>query len=1375
MVELKSPRHRISTSAFRHLLDSTHASALKLQDGVTVFAALFLLRLIQEQDQERLAIAEFDGAEYEPKVPCDASWEQVRTHSAQGRARHFFDRIVPTILRSTRAQGTPLQFLLAVQNASSQYWTDDRFSEVVEMVSQFDVTDMASRNSAAKFFQDVIEGAARKERYSGEFVTPEFLRTMIVDIAAPLPGDRVYDPCFGSGGLLVTAAKRMIKRVGADGGAEWAKIRDESIFGIERNLGCCLIAAVRLILAGIPEPRLECGDTLERGAYDHRSTTGFDCIIANPPFGLRVERTLSSQYRIPSNAGHNLFLQHILGSLRRGGRAVVLVPETLLFSSGADESLRKLMLTEYRLDEVISLPSGALGPHTSLKSNILVARKLPPRKSVWLPGDAYADVLTNETSRNPVGQMLVLAAKARAGAVPDRKTLKREIAWIQAGATKEQISQNAYLTHELADLALQFASKSDTESESVAKPLSSEPKSLIPISVLAANDWLLLAKRFEPSSLDAFIDHLTSAYPTAKLLPLDECAKLFLGMRYRTVASLEDDAWGDVRQSMRTIRVQDLSAVAKDADGLPILDPSAPKIIETFVSVPTADACLREGDLLVSVGGTIGKVVIVGKTESPSVASNGLVVIRCGENLLSEYLGGLLQTRPYQEWFLGQSTGTSIRHLSVRALRRLKVPILTLQDQQSLTPKLHPGSDERTISATEPGSLRPNWLDKLSLDRNLRELVVFTEGKADRKTMAALLRRTLEQGRSWRNALVHDSGSDALAQQLLSWLSSAEDLDNALSLQRSTERWGALQSWLNRYNEWEHTASAIVPKLIVSATYGSGKTHILHFWRQLEKSLKGIVKAELRDLTSATKLAASVTPPLLTVGKESGITLAVRNEGALPLRKLIFETEPFASSSGCATLSSEEVHQWTLKVRPLATGKLELNIRWSALGMDGASLNGVLNLALEVRSLRESAQPTALGESPYIVGNPIDETKPNMFFGREATVNEITRSLRTDGPSSVLLLEGNRRAGKTSILLHLRTGILPSVWLPVYCNFQKFEGHSEKAGVPTGNVFYGIAKEFAIAAATSNPRFEIPGAGRVPIDKGRLALGDFFIQNLRPLFQSENPFERFQLTVEAALEGVGQRRFLLMLDEFDKIQEGIESGITSPQVPENLRNLFHTYNRVSGILSGSRNIKRLRSEYWNALFGLGKSIVIKGLDESAARRLVTEPVTGRLVYAPLAIDLIVAKCARQPFLIQGLCDAVFELCAESMTNSVTAELVEEVAPRFAKENGHFRHVWDHISSDRQRFLVCLVDELSDEGTPITGDLLQLTLQQKDIDYQVLDKLQEDLDELIDSEVLGVEGKQRLQTYRIEIPLFAEWLRKNVDAKHYEIVARNEEP
>ena len=116
------------------------------------------------------------------------------------------------------------------------------------------------------------------------------------------------------------------------------------------------------------------------------------------------------------------------------------------------------------------------------------------------------------------------------------------------------------------------------------------------------------------------------------------------------------------------------------------------------------------------------------------------------------------------------------------------------------------------------------------------------------------------------------------------------------------------------------------------------------------------------------------------------------------------------------------------------------------------------------------------------------------------------------------------------------------------------------------------------------------------------------------------PFEAFEIYIAAAVEAASPRRILLMLDEFDKLQEGIDAGITSPQVPENIRHLLQHQPGLSAIITGSRRLKRLREEYWSALFGLGYRVGISALPLDDARRLVTEPVDGRLGYLPQARD-----------------------------------------------------------------------------------------------------------------------------------------------------------
>jgi len=161
--------------------------------------------------------------------------------------------------------------------------------------------------------------------------------------------------------------------------------------------------------------------------------------------------------------------------------------------------------------------------------------------------------------------------------------------------------------------------------------------------------------------------------------------------------------------------------------------------------------------------------------------------------------------------------------------------------------------------------------------------------------------------------------------------------------------------------------------------------------------------------------------------------------------------------------------------------------------------------------------------------------------------------------------------------------------------------------------------------------------------------------------------EEFRIFVEGVLSNLGSRRLLLMLDEFHKIQEGIDSHVTSSQVPENIRSLFHEFDKVSGILTGERRIKQLRQKYWSALYGIGKAIEVGPLDRSSASALVTQPAQGQLVYNEEALERILELCACQPYLLQLLCDSIFEECHETDQFNVTTNLVDEAAEKFVSD------------------------------------------------------------------------------------------------------------
>lgn len=164
-------------------------------------------------------------------------------------------------------------------------------------------------------------------------------------------------------------------------------------------------------------------------------------------------------------------------------------------------------------------------------------------------------------------------------------------------------------------------------------------------------------------------------------------------------------------------------------------------------------------------------------------------------------------------------------------------------------------------------------------------------------------------------------------------------------------------------------------------------------------------------------------------------------------------------------------------------------------------------------------------------------------------------------------------------------------------------------------------------------------------------------------------------------------RVLLLLDEFEKIQEGIESGIASSIVPENLRYILHKYSGISAIFAGARRLKHMRQSYWSALFGLGQRIGVGPLAQDDARELVTRPARGVLAFVPEARDRIVYLCAGQPYLIQALCAQIYLECSRIQQRVVTVSLVDQVAGQYVESSEHFQTLWEQfVSSTRQRLV-----------------------------------------------------------------------------------------
>lgn len=214
---------------------------------------------------------------------------------------------------------------------------------------------------------------------AGEFFTPREVVNLLVGILEPEPGESVYDPASGSGGMLVATINK-IRESNKDH-------RTLRLYAQEVNLTTSSIARMNLFLHEIEDFNVYRGDTLRDPGF--RDKTGallqFDTVIANPPFSLSDwgADTWPADPRAfcgvpPAKNGDYAFIQHMITSMKPiTGRVGVVMPHGVLFRGGAEGRIRKCLIEEDRLEAVIGLPPN-LFYSTSIPACILVFRDQKP-------------------------------------------------------------------------------------------------------------------------------------------------------------------------------------------------------------------------------------------------------------------------------------------------------------------------------------------------------------------------------------------------------------------------------------------------------------------------------------------------------------------------------------------------------------------------------------------------------------------------------------------------------------------------------------------------------------------------------------------------------------------------------------------------------------------------------------------------------------------------------------------------------------------------------------------------------------------------------------------------------------------------------------
>lgn len=365
--------------------------------------------------------------------------------------------------------------------------------------------------------------------------------------------------------------------------------------------------------------------------------------------------------------------------------------------------------------------------------------------------------------------------------------------------------------------------------------------------------------------------------------------------------------------------------------------------------------------------------------------------------------------------------------------------------------------------------------------------------------------------------------------------------------------------------------------------------------------------------------------------------------------------------------------------------------------------------------------------NPYAAGMPLRPNSP-IFFGREDTIAFIRDAVGHPEGRQMLVLTGQRRMGKTSLLKQLPDR-LGATCVPVYINGETL-GHD--GGMPT--FFYQLALDVADALNLEAPT------------------PDVFL--LRPGIAFEREF------LPRMLQAAGDRRLVFLIDEFEWLELRVQRGKLDADIFPYLRHLMQHGEHLSFIFVGTHTLQELNHALWLPFLNVAHHRRLTFLEPDAARELICTPLQGRLVFDDLAVNKMLRLTAGHPYFLQLLCYSLVEQAQQSRRNYVVLDHVDRACRQVLEAgDANFVDLWQASGLNERLVLVGLarMPLLADHAT---SDAVVDYLASRSVTLPQRDGA-EALQRLVVRGILKTAGTNddtgMYETYRWQLGIFGIWI------------------
>ncbi|AYL36585.1 type I restriction-modification system subunit M [Streptomyces fungicidicus] len=369
-----------------------------------IFPLVFLKRLSDVYDEEHAAALEEYGDEefadlpenHRFAIPDGAHWADLRkvtsnVGTALKAAMRAIESANPDTLPGVFGDG---------EWTNKDLLPDATLSDLIEHFSTktLSVANLPEDELGQGYEYLIKKFADDSGHTAQEFYTNRTLVHLMTLMLEPQPGESVYDPTCGTGGMLISTAAEVKRQ-----GKEWRNLR---LYGQELNYGTSAIARMNLFLHGVTDSRIAHGDTLTKPAFLNArgGLQTFDVVLANPPYSIKAwnrDAFAKDPYGRnmwglpPQGRADYAFFQHIVKSLDPiTGRSAILFPHGVLFRRD-EAAMRERLVKSDLVECVLGLGEG-LFYNSPMPAVVIILRT---RKPAERQGKVLFINALNEVSR----------------------------------------------------------------------------------------------------------------------------------------------------------------------------------------------------------------------------------------------------------------------------------------------------------------------------------------------------------------------------------------------------------------------------------------------------------------------------------------------------------------------------------------------------------------------------------------------------------------------------------------------------------------------------------------------------------------------------------------------------------------------------------------------------------------------------------------------------------------------------------------------------------------------------------------------------------------------------------------------------------------